>query len=398
MRKILSIIWKDTQIRFSSLTEWLFFLILPVFFTFVLAGGTGAPRDSRILLLVVDKAESSLSVELIASLADSKTIRPELVTPAKADEQFSQRRVSAVLVIPAEFSLDQLVLAPVTLEVLQQQNSLNALVVEREVQSIVSRTNSTLEIASGSVAVAERAKPFLIESDQINYFNAALKEAQRLMTEAPVRLDVRSGDTPDSVEYDPQANSSAGQLITWVFIPLIGLSGMFAYERQKGTLKRLLTTPTSRATFMLGTITGQVLTAMLQMIILIGFGVYVMHVNWGQNLASLAVILISSAISAASMGTMLGAFVKTESQAGGLSIMIGMLMALLGGCWYPLELFPAAIQNFVKILPTTWAMQGMLDVAIRGQGVAGILLESFVLLGFAAVFFTIGVLRFRFES
>lgn len=68
-----------------------------------------------------------------------------------------------------------------------------------------------------------------------------------------------------------------------------------------------------------------------------------------------------------------------------------MVMALLDGCWYPIELFPEVVRNIVKILPTTWAMQGMLDILLRGQGVAGILPEAGVLLGFAAVFFTIGV-------
>ena len=47
---------------------------------------------------------------------------------------------------------------------------------------------------------------------------------------------------------------------------------MFAYERQKGTLRRLLTTPTRKAIFLLGTISGQVLTALVQMLLLVGFG------------------------------------------------------------------------------------------------------------------------------
>jgi len=72
-------------------------------------------------------------------------------------------------------------------------------------------------------------------------------------------------------------------------------------------------------------------------------------------------------------------------------------MALLGGCWYPLELFPAAVQNIVKILPTTWAMQGLIDLLLRNAGLSGILLESGVLLGFAALFLSIGVMRFRYE-
>jgi ABC-2 type transport system permease protein len=42
-------------------------------------------------------------------------------------------------------------------------------------------------------------------------------------------------------------------------------------------------------------------------------------------------------------------------------------------------------------------MQGLLDLVLRGQGVAGILPEAGVLLGFAAVFFVIGILRFKYE-
>ncbi len=398
MKKIFAIIWKDTILRFSSIYEWLFFLILPIFFTFVLAGGTGAPADQRIRLLVVDQAQSPLSASLVTSLEDSVTVRPELTELDKAEETFSQRRVSAVLLIPENFTLDNIMQGPVTLEVRQQLNNLNAMVAQRELESIVGRTSSSLQIASGSVAAAERIRPFTSATDRQTYYQVALADAERLMAEAPDRMEVNTGDTPDQIEYDPKTNSSAGQLITWVFIPLIGLSGMLSYEREKGTLKRLLTTPTTKATFMLGTITGQVLIALGQMVLLVVFGILVMHVNWGQNIGALALVLVASAIAAAALGTMLGAFVKNENQANGLSIMIGMLMALLGGCWYPLELFPAAVQNIVKILPTTWSMQGMLDVALRGADIAGIIPEIGVLLGFAVVFFTIGLLRFRYES
>jgi ABC-2 type transport system permease protein len=42
-------------------------------------------------------------------------------------------------------------------------------------------------------------------------------------------------------------------------------------------------------------------------------------------------------------------------------------------------------------------MQGMLDLVLRGQGLIGVLPEAAVLVGFAVVFFTIGVWRFRYE-
>jgi ABC-2 type transport system permease protein len=131
--------------------------------------------------------------------------------------------------------------------------------------------------------------------------------------------------------------------------------------------------------------------------LLIVFGIFVMKVNWGSQPLALAVMMICSALAAAALGTTLGTFVKTEGQASGLSTMIGMVMALLGGCWYPLEMFPQAVQNIVKILPTTWAMRGMLDIVLRGKGLLTILPDAGVLLAFAVVFFSVGIWRFKYE-
>jgi ABC-2 type transport system permease protein len=133
------------------------------------------------------------------------------------------------------------------------------------------------------------------------------------------------------------------------------------------------------------------------MALLITFGVLVLKIDWGRSPLALGLVMLASALAAASLGTMLGTFVKTEGQANGLSIMIGMVMAMMGGCWYPIELFPQAIRSAAQVLPTYWAMSGFLDIAVRGQGVSGILLESGILLGFALVFFLVGVWRFKYE-
>lgn len=398
MRKIFAIAWKDAILRFTSVSEWLFFLILPIAFTLILAGGTGPSDDSRVRLIVADQANSPLSADLIAALAKSEAIRPETTTLAKAEEELGARQVAAILIIPAEFDLAHLQQGKVALELRQQPNNMNATLAERAVLSASSRISSAVDIARSSLAEAEKIKAFASESARSAYFNTALKAAQTEMSAAPDRVKaVQGAATQDEIEYDPRANTSAGQLITWVFIPLIGISGMFAYERQQGTLRRLLTTPTRTATYLLGTITGQVAMAILQMLLLVGFGILVMGLKWGNAPAALAVMILASALAAAALGTTLGTFVKTESQATGLSIMLGMVMALLGGCWYPLELFPAFVQTVVKVLPTSWAMQGMLDIVLRGQGLSAVLPEAGVLLGFAAVFFAIGVWRFKYE-
>jgi ABC-2 type transport system permease protein len=398
VKKIVNIIWKDTILRFSSKSEMLFFLILPIVFTFILAGGTGFQGgDNRIRLLVVDQAQSPLSAQIIAELGRSETVRPDVMTLKEADGEFNARNASAQLVIPTDCNSATFRTGKIVLDLHQIPNNLNAQAAQSAVQAVLYRLGSAVSIAKDAVTEAEKIRPFASDADRQAYFDLALGSSQTLMNTAPDRVNVVLGGTKDPIQYDPRTNSSAGQMITWVFIPLIGISSAFAYERQRGTLRRLLTTPTGKGTYLLGTILGNVLWALVQMTLLVTFGALVMKVNWADNPGALAVIMAASALAAAALGTMLGTFVKTEGQASGLSIMLGMVMALLGGCWYPIELFPQVMRNIVKVLPTTWAMQGMLDILLRGQGVVGILPIAGVLLGFAAVFFLIGILRFKYE-
>jgi ABC-2 type transport system permease protein len=398
MKKIFAISRKDIIIRFASPSEWLFFLVLPIVFTFLLAGGTpSGDEDTRIRLLVVDEAQTSISRQIFDELENSSAVRPEVMTRDEAQDQFDERRATTVLIIPAGIDIESLQGGSAEVELLQQPNNLNATIAERAVLTAIRRVSSVVFAAQNAVEQREARQPFASDVEKVAYFESSLKLAQNIQNDVPERMKAVEGATPDQVEYDPRANSSAGQLITWVFIPLFGISALFAYERQQGTLRRLLTTPSTKATFLSGTISGQVAMALVQMFLLVGFGVLVMKLSWGNDPLALFVILLTSALAAAAFGTTMGTFVKTEGQASGLSVMFGMLFALLGGCWYPLELFPPAIQTVVKILPTTWALEGMLDLVLRGGGLSDILPEATVLLGFAAVFFTIGVLRFRYE-
>ena len=398
MKKILAIAKKDAIVRFASKSEWLFFLILPVVFTFLLAGGTpSGDEDPRLALLVVDEAHTPISGQLIDELESSTAIRPEVSSRQDAQSQFDERRATTVFFIPAGMDLPSLQNGSAQVELLQQPNNLDALVAERAVQTAIRRVSSSISAAQNAVGQRETILPFASEAEKQAYFETSLELAQNIQKESPARVTMTEGNTQDEVDYDPRANASAGQLITWVFIPLFGISALFAFERRQGTLRRLLIAPANKATFLLGTISGQVSMALLQMLLLVGFGILVLKLSWGKDPLALFVILLTSALAAAAFGTTMGTFIKTESQASGLSIMFGMVFALMGGCWYPLELFPPTIQNMVKILPTTWAMQGMLDLVLRGGGLPDILPEAAVLLGFAVLFFSVGVMRFRYE-
>ena len=388
LRKIIAIARKDTLVRFSSRSELLFFIILPVVFIFILSGGPRGPKqDTRVILPVADEAGSTASRALIAAIDQSPTVRPISANGKRALADGD----AALLIIPAGFEAD-LARGEAALDLRLKPNDLNAIAAQRAVSTAAGQISRAAQAARMSADDAARLRPFVSPEARQAWYEASLRDAQALLAATPARLTVIQA-VQDDTRYDPISHATTGQLITWVLIPMIGVGALFAYERETGTLRRLRTTPTSRAILLLGVAGGQLATALVQMALLAGFGALALGMNWGRSPAGLAIVGVAFGAAGVSLGVMLGTFVKSERQASGLAIMLGMLMALLGGCWYPLEIFPEGVRAAAHLLPTTWAMEALTGLSRRGIGVAGILPAAGALLGFAALFFTVGVVR-----
>jgi ABC-2 type transport system permease protein len=271
--------------------------------------------------------------------------------------------------------------------------------VEQEVQAVLSSFNRAALAAQVSQEQRTLAGSPAGENLSAAY-HQAFERTLAAFIDLPTGVKV---STPEGEETETgltafgAGHHNAGQLITWVFIPLLGTSVILTAERTEGTLRRLLSTPTGKSTFLIGTFVGQLIPAFFQYVLLILFGVLVMGVDWGSSVAGLVVMLLTFSLASVAFGAMLGTLTHSSNQANNLSIMAGMAMALLGGCWWPSELFPQTLQVANRILPTSWAIQGLSDLSLRGLGLVDILPEAGILLGFAVVFFVVGILRFRFE-
>ena len=160
MRKLIAIIFKDTLVRFTSPVEWLFFLILPMVFMLLIGGSTGAPPDQRVTLYVVDEARSPLSAALLSELEKSTSVHAVSQERATALSEFEERKVVAVLIVPANFTLDTLQSNRAELELRLLPNMMNAVIAQQAVQAVLGRVSSSVDIANASVAQAEKIIPF----------------------------------------------------------------------------------------------------------------------------------------------------------------------------------------------------------------------------------------------
>lgn len=402
MQKLIQIALRDIRLEFSSPMAWLTFLVLPIVFTLMFAGqfsnGDSDNGDGNIglPLLVVDQDQSSLSTELMASLMEASGLNPELTTIDAADAAYLDGAL-AVLVIPTGFETTLLAGEPIRLDLRAQPGNTNSIIVSQTVGTVTERFAQPLSIAAQSTAHQLELGRFDSEEARLNWFFESRRRVEARLDSNRARISYTQPAAASAVGFDVQSQQALGQLITWVLIPLIGVSVLFVSERQYGTLRRLLTTPTGKATYIGGVILGQLGKGLVQMLILVLFGAFVVGIRYGRSPGGLALLLFAFGLAAVALGTMLGTFIKSDGQANGLSIMLGMVLALLGGCWFPLEFFPPAAQAVALFVPTRWALVGLTDLVVRGDSIAGILPEAGVLFLFAALFFTIGIWRFRYE-
>lgn len=401
LRKIAAIAWNDIRVEFSERSTIVFFLILPLIFTAILGTANGGSRDdtadNRYLLLVADEDQSDLSAAVLSALEKSPSVRPVLVADAaEGTAALEAEEANAFLHIPTGFGAQLLAGEPTELPFQTAPNSNEVIVIQRATQTAVQQVGRAVQLAVASAKTAAEIQPFADPSAQQAYVTSGLEMAQEMLAEPRVTTAVTQNNAAQQFA-DGFEQASAGQLVTWVLITLIGTAQVFVAERTGGTLRRLFTMPLGKATVLLGKISGRLGQGLLQMALLILGGAWLFGVNWGQSPAALLIMVLAFALAAVALGVMLATFIQTPQQANGLTIMFSMVLAALGGAWWPLEITPAGYQAAVQILPTTWAMRGFTDVIVRGQGVAEIGLEAAVLCTFAVVFFVVGVARFRYE-
>jgi ABC-2 type transport system permease protein len=207
---------------------------------------------------------------------------------------------------------------------------------------------------------------------------------------------VSPADMHIEVEPDTYQQNVPGYTVMGVFFIIGTMASSILMEKKDGTFRRLLVAPLPKSALLAGKILPYYLVNLIQIAIMF----VTAHLLFGMAFGDLpALVLVSLALAATAtgLGILVAALAKTDTQVGGLSSLLTLTMSALGGCLMPTFIMPDFLQKISRAIPHAWAMQAFQDVLVRGYGVQGVLIEVFVLLGFALVFFLLGVWRFRFD-
>jgi ABC-2 type transport system permease protein len=183
-------------------------------------------------------------------------------------------------------------------------------------------------------------------------------------------------------------------LFVFFLVNIMGRS--FLDERDLGTLRRLRIAPVTPAAILIGKTLPFMILSLVQTSILMISGRILFGMSWGPMPWLLLPIMLTTSAAATSLGLMFSTLAKTESQVSSFGNLILLSSAGISGCLVPRSWMPPLTQKISLFTPHAWALDAYNEVLAKDLPNLNIIFTSCgVLLGFASVFFVIGLVRFR---
>ncbi len=198
------------------------------------------------------------------------------------------------------------------------------------------------------------------------------------------------------VETTNPANYTVpGYLVMFVFLAAAVAAEAIVNERQNRTLERLLVSSAQREAILGGLFFGTTTKGLLQILIFWGVGMALFNVDLGAS--PLAVILLSvlMVMMSSAFAIMLATLAKTRRSATSMAVVMSLLLAPLGGCWWPLFVTPKWMQFIARLTPHGWANTGFNNLMVFGGDFSSAIPAMLALGAFTLGFFVIASVRFR---
>ncbi len=411
MHQILSTTWKDLKILFKDPGGMATLFLMPLMFIIVMSTAlqglfnTGTDTQPR-RLPVVNLDRGEYAAQVIDALDSIDGIEVEIawdgvtLTRERAETLVVDGECSVAILFPADFSAQiaarvenddaaatiELIADPaVSTQFIAPIQGMVFGAAERVAETEVAQVHIAESLAEAFAQLPPEMQPapgqITVEMNGTSI--VTLKQV------APAEMDIE--DEPDTYQQNVP-----GYTVMGVFFIVGTMASSILQEKREGTFRRLLVAPLPKPILLAGKILPHYLVNLVQIAIMFGAAHLLFGMAFGNPMA-LAAISMTLAAAATGLGIMIAALGKTDTQIGGLTSLLTLTMSALGGCLMPTFIMPSFLQTLSRFIPHAWAMQGFQDVLVRGYGLAGVLPEAGILLGFAAVFFLIGVWRFRFD-
>ena len=166
-------------------------------------------------------------------------------------------------------------------------------------------------------------------------------------------------------------------------------------EREAGTLEQILTTPTRPLELMVGKLIPLFFLVLMDMLLILGFGVYWFKVPFHGNFWTFCGLSIGFILSCLGLGMLISTVTSTQKQAQQLSNVLTLFSLTLTGFLYPRDTMPIVPRSIGDLLPLTYFLRLARGIITKGIGMQFLWYDSLVLFGYTLVIILVASATFR---
>jgi ABC-type multidrug transport system permease subunit len=174
-----------------------------------------------------------------------------------------------------------------------------------------------------------------------------------------------------------QSSQPGARYIDFLVPGLLGMnlmnSGMWGIGfaivemRQRKLLKRFVASPMRRTDFFLAMGSSRLVLMLIEVVLLLGFGVLVFHMRVEGSLLAILLIGALGAVSFGGIGLLTASRAQKIETVSGLINLVMMPMWIFSGVFFSYERFPQIVQPAIKALPLTALNDALRAIILQGE-------------------------------
>jgi ABC-2 type transport system permease protein len=183
--------------------------------------------------------------------------------------------------------------------------------------------------------------------------------------------------------------------IAVLWIGITNSTNSIAKEKDEGTLRRILLTPTGPWPVLMGKTIGSLFSALVSAAIAVVAGMLVFNVTFRGDIPLAILVLILGALSSIGFGLIFSSIAKNREAANNMSVVFSLPVQFLTGLFFPLSMMPWFMQAISKILPFTYCVEALRDILIREASWSTVAPNVFILAIYSIGLYLAGALIYK---
>ena len=292
----------------------------------------------------------------------------------------------------------------VSLEQYQTKEEADKKLKDGEVDTVIYYDNGTYNVTYANIDSSKTVKAQQVLKNSIQ--GAEVKNIVEVVKKINPKIENKQQQQPELKEYYNYGNADttffnkiAPVLIGYIlFFYCFLISGMaLLKERTTGTLDRLLATPVKRSEVVFGYILAYSTLAIVQTIIVTLSSIYLLNIEVVGSLYYVIIVNVLLAMVALTLGLLLSTIAKSEFQIMQFIPIVVIPQMFFSGI-VSVESMGKIAVYISKILPVTYASDGLSKIILEGKSLVAVKHDVIVLIVFCIVLIVlniIGLKRYR---